>query len=156
MALNVNARLLEIVDLSGFKQLNPQEFKRLNPRECWLDGDECPYGQPGGKFLDRPKNFCQLSVCHKLDDLCDELEELYQGGKYFEERVDDAVEEEFNAKSKKLSELIGEIANQSFASDEEAQMQGVLLLAAEVLLTEGEVTDCNPLVVEKDMVVNKK
>ncbi len=45
----------------------------VSSNACWLDHQPCPYGLPGGKFEDRPINFCfinenilGLGGCQKL------------------------------------------------------------------------------------------
>jgi len=43
-------------------------------RECWVDGSECPYGSPGGKFAEAPLDACK--GCHIAGNYTDELEEL--------------------------------------------------------------------------------
>lgn len=75
--MNTIERLVEIVrkNSTGYFDTNVQ------PRTCWLDGDECPYGRPNGKFNDRPRIFCVIptdsgSGCDKLSDIIDDLDEI--------------------------------------------------------------------------------
>jgi len=39
-----------------------------NKNRCWLDGSDCPYGAPEGRFDLRPKFFCQKGGCRKILD----------------------------------------------------------------------------------------
>ncbi|MEK7154053.1 MAG: hypothetical protein AAB792_00655 [Patescibacteria group bacterium] len=60
----------------------------ITERTCWLDGEECPYGRPEGRFLLRPKVFCRPSLpsplggiqpgtgCGKIDGKLPEFDDL--------------------------------------------------------------------------------
>lgn len=53
----------------------------ITKRTCWIDGSDCPYGQPEGQFLFRPRQFCRpsregSSGCRRVDDCSDELKSL--------------------------------------------------------------------------------
>lgn len=48
-----------------------EEITGLNavqPNTCWLDGSSCPYGEPYGRFNDRPRKNCHIDEggCGKL------------------------------------------------------------------------------------------
>jgi hypothetical protein len=109
-------------------ELNQLDFrKRFNlassqmpSRDCWLDGEECPYGRPEGKFIFRPMVFCKMprgrsTGCSKLvderaliEDFCEEfigkkLDEL--GGLIDPNKLEGDVAEQEMLLSDKIKEL---------------------------------------------------
>lgn len=56
-------------------------------KACWLDGTTCPYGSPGGKFMDRPTSFCFLGNggCAKLNS-CGSIVNLFIKPAFEEQR----------------------------------------------------------------------
>jgi len=48
-----------------------------NQRRCWLDGLNCPYGNPNGRFDLRPRVFCL--DCSKVATCRDDFEEMFLG-----------------------------------------------------------------------------
>lgn len=89
-------------------------FIKPNPKACWLDGDECPYGQPEGKFRYRPTNFCQVGVCMKLDDYVSDFENM--SGIYIERLVNkkliEKLDNEIVTLSSELRVISEEIKNE--------------------------------------------
>ena len=84
-------RLIEIV-----RQNAPEALKApSNTRTCWLDGDECPYGRPDGKFIYRPVISCIIPIkggngCSKLFDNTYALDQMRRA--YIEGQTDEGID----------------------------------------------------------------
>lgn len=97
---------------------------------CWLDGDNCPYGIPNGRFQDRP-----LQICHLREGGCQKLkyqEEVFVEllGDYVEDEVKRIIEETCETNKVTLSSELKVIAEDC---DEESPEQQTLKLAADIL-----------------------
>ncbi len=127
----LSRRLLEIA--KGGLGATPIE------RTCWLDGRECPYGNPEGQFLKRPPTFCKphksqghgTNGCLKLNEHSDELDGLLSESLRYEMREE--LSEKVRQATTKVSHELSAIAEQA----ESDQTQKVLKLAAE-LIEKGE------------------
>ncbi|MBN2093822.1 MAG: hypothetical protein JW740_00380 [Candidatus Zambryskibacteria bacterium] len=53
-----------------------QQLKCNEQQKCWVDGSNCPYGNPEGQFNLRPEKFCQLGNCNKINIIEGDLTEL--------------------------------------------------------------------------------
>lgn len=152
----------ELNQLDFRERLNLASSNKMPSRNCWLDGTECPYGRPEGKFIFRPVVFCRMprgkdTGCAKLADkkvlieifyeqvISDEIAKL----RWYinpDELEADVVEQEML-----LSDKIREIAEKLPDSDREA-----LERAAEILeKAEGsniELSNLNPEIVESSVI----
>ena len=132
--LDINERLLEIID--------PAFIKR-GPRDCWLNDEECPYGQPHGRFVNRPKAFCRIGTCLKLADTHADMNEA--SGNYIEKQIESRILELFDKESATLSSELRTIASEEFGQDEDNKpKQNILVLAADILEAEGAFNPTNP------------
>lgn len=102
-------------------------------RVCWLNGDKCPYGQPEGQFLLRPRQFCRPSNgkrpgsgCSVIDDNLPELEDLITG--VILESIKEKIEKATTKVSDELESLADQIENELLKKD--------LKLAARLLAEE--------------------
>ncbi len=94
---------------------------------CWVNGSQCPYGLPAGRFDQRPTAFCKIGVCHTLDQIEVDIEQLT--GQSLEERVENGIEE---AKKEKTVTLSSELKAQAdFIEDQ--RHKGIVMLAADIL-----------------------
>lgn len=112
--------------------MDAQELsRRFTERACWLDGEECPYGRPGGQFLKRPRVDCKPKTkesmgCSKLSENSDEFDDLMR------EDVRESIEEEVSEKVKKaVTKVSSEL--RALADQADDQEKKVLKLAAELI-----------------------
>ncbi len=104
-------------------------------RVCWLDGEECPYGNPEGQFLKRPLAFCKpnnpqgygTNGCLKLNEHSDELEGLLS--KSLRDEMREGLSEKVRQAITKVSDELSAIAELA----ESDQIQKVLKLAAALI-----------------------
>ena len=111
-------KLVEII-----KKNAPEVINIIRPDTCWLDGDRCPYGQPNGKFSNRPSSFCVMptgrgSGCQKLLDNIAE----------FDQMIGD-LEERVHEKKVTLDSELRAVADQELADVDKA----ILILAADII-----------------------
>ncbi len=143
-AQELRSRLLEI---AGVKQVVrvEQVVSRgpgivLSERACWIDGEDCPYGRPGGRFLERPIRSCvprtdNKTGCLKLNENLDDLEDLMR------EEVRESIEE---GVSEKVSKATTSVSSELFALADDAtdeQVKKTLKLAAELIKEEEGIED---------------
>ena len=132
----------ELTRLAGLL-LSPKTKSMETPRACWLDGSECPYGQPGGQFLDRPRIFCRPSKedgtpgtgCSVIDDNLDDLHEVAKEiqRKEIERALSPIMEEQ-------ALSLSGEV-DAAADNEKDEKKKGVLKLAATVIKEREEAKD---------------
>ena len=128
--------------------MDPQELTRklleiagvgksiaITKRACWLDGSECPYGMPGGQFINRPVTFCRpnhptshgTNGCPRLNDHLDELK------KPMAELLGDEIREGFSQKIEKATTKISSELKALADQTRNEPTKGVLKLAAELI-----------------------
>lgn len=134
--LNINERLLKIID--------PTLVER-GPKECWFDGEGCPYGQPHGQFVNRPKAFCRIGTCSRLADTHADMNEV--SGNYIERQIESRILELFGKEGATLSSELRVIASEEFDPDQDEDnksKQGILVLAADILEAEDTFNSTDP------------
>jgi hypothetical protein len=127
-------------------------FSYIEKRRCWLDGNECPYGQPEGQFRLRPRQFCQPSNgkmsgsgCRVIDDNLAELEDLITRAML--ESMKERIEEATTTISDELESLADQTKDES--------LKGALKLIARSLV-EGKDDLCNrDIVLLEDLELEK-
>ncbi len=125
-------RLLEIAKGGESPGITAIETERA----CWLDGEECPYGRPGGQFLKRPLAFCKpcrppagagTNGCYKLNNQSEELDELMS------EFSRSIIREELSEKVKKATTKVSSELRALADGAEDNQVKETLKLAAELI-----------------------
>jgi len=117
----IKKNLIDLIDRQEvLEMLKKEEIDIDNPRRCWIDGEECPYGQPEGKFSHRPR-----WICHTNFDFCcpkileSEFSEFIDGiyfnllpdvEKEARESILDDIKDQLEEKSKSLADLLEKIA----------------------------------------------
>jgi|SRR3989344_8827815 len=83
---------------------------------CWINGEKCPYGDPGGRIDHAPIRWC--SNCQKLNDNSWMIENLLSEGaikEIAEETITNSIEEEINEKTETLMEVLQGLADEKNA-----------------------------------------
>jgi len=144
--LNINERLLQIIDPELIRQRNP----KADPRACWLDSEECPYGQPHGQFANRPKGLCRIGTCLKLIDIPDDIDEI--SGDYIRKRIANGIIELFHEVAVTLAVELRTIADEEFGGDEDGYklIRDVIALTADILEAESAEKASNPKILSED------
>ncbi len=78
---------------------------------CWVNGDTCPYGNPNGRFEDRPKQFCHLGeggcpVFQEViedQDFCSDFVE----NRLLSQKIDEIVTKKSLALAEEIEEAAG-------------------------------------------------
>ncbi len=129
-------------ELIGHLTLKAKAKEEARSKACWIDGSECPYGQPGGQFLDRPRLFCRPSRdgksgtgCSVIDDNLDDLHEVAKGiqRKEIRRALSPIIEE-------RVLLLSGEV-DAAAENEKDEEKKGVLRLAAVVIKEREEAKD---------------
>jgi hypothetical protein len=138
-------------EISSELSIKERLLKIIGFGACWLDGEECPFGRPRGRFANRPRLFCNMNMCQKLARAKEDLREIF--GDYFEEIIEDRIAELFDQEGTTLSSMLKTIAREKFEEDD--QKREILILAAEILEAESEGSEegeetrtVNPLVLK--------
>ena len=119
-------KLVEII-----KKNAPEVPNIVRSDTCWLDGDRCPYGQPNGKFSNRPSSFCVMptgrgSGCQKLLDNVGEFDQMIGD---LEERIEKTIDERVREKRVTLDSELRAVADRELTDVDKA----TLILAADII-----------------------
>lgn len=122
-------RLREILQKNNSGKLT---VIQASPKACWLDGQDCPYGQPYGQFRYRPTVFCIIptrdgSGCTKLLEYSDDLDHV--GGGFIESEIERRIDERVEEKQVKFD---GEVRAVADELDDPAEKE-TLKLAADII-----------------------
>lgn len=143
----LNRRLLEIAGASAKsrEEETAREAARLQEeakreRVCWLDGEECPYGKPGGQFTMRPTASCRPRTphgagCMRFSDIVEELDEL--ASITLLEKLEGEVNEKVEKATTKVSKELWALADGA----KDQQVKEILKLASELVEKEEDLED---------------
>lgn len=108
----------------------------FSPSACWLDGSSCPYGEPCGKFENRPMQYCHTNIggCRKLAASSEFRVFLQPVVKEEVEEAQEKIKDEFHDGREPLSDFL---KNQAKVLKEEGSInttdEKILLSAVEVI-----------------------
>ncbi len=123
-------------------------------RACWFDGEECPYGKPGGQFMQRPAVFCRMPKegesgrkgCAKTFDHRGELlefSEIHVEGICENLIEPNELESLIGDKGVRLAAMVAKVAD----NYKDKTQKETLKLAGEILAGEEENDERNPEVI---------
>ena len=96
----------KLLSLSIFEELRERTEQQ---KQCWLDGDSCPYGLQEGTFALRPSSLCQVGSCQRITECQeDEFEEFFYGKDGVPVSVEDWLS---NHVPRRLSEVLSDVLN---------------------------------------------
>jgi len=122
---------VEILELRIKTQM--EKLGAIPENTCWVDGEKCPYGLPGGRFDQRPEQFCFVpfankSGCNKLRPLADVIEGM--AGEIRLEAKTTEIEDSIEKEKVTLDSEVRVVADDGEFTDDEKK---IVNLAADLI-----------------------
>lgn len=125
-------------------------------KKCWvINGENCPYGNPNGKFAEAPLDACK--GCHIAGNYETEFKDLLgleEKAQLEEEELKQGIREDISLSSISVKDLLNKLAEEACSGKAQKELKKILKEFIEVVSRELKLEQ--KMVVEEDEVLSSK